>query len=96
MTRQQTMMFIKGPGSDGQGFHQDSYYIPTFPDTLIGAWIAVDRADTVDPLAGSYYVEYLTRRIEDAVMAEIAKIDAMGGALAAIERGYFQRELGRE
>jgi phytanoyl-CoA hydroxylase len=42
----QTMMFIKGPGSDGQGYHQDTYYIPTFPDTLIGAWIAVDRADT--------------------------------------------------
>lgn len=41
----QTMMFIKGPGSDGQGFHQDSFYIPTFPDSLIGAWIAVDRAD---------------------------------------------------
>ncbi len=41
----QTMMFIKGPGADGQGFHQDSYYIPTFPDSLIGAWIAVDRAD---------------------------------------------------
>jgi phytanoyl-CoA hydroxylase len=41
----QTMMFIKGPGSDGQGFHQDTYYIPTFPDTLIGAWIAVDPAD---------------------------------------------------
>jgi phytanoyl-CoA hydroxylase len=42
----QTMMFIKGPGSDGQGFHQDSYYIPTFPDSLIGAWVAVDMADT--------------------------------------------------
>jgi len=42
----QTMMFIKAPGSDGQGMHQDSYYIPTFPDTLLGAWIAVDRADT--------------------------------------------------
>jgi len=42
----QTMMFIKGPGAFGQGFHQDSYYIPTFPDTLIGAWIALDRADT--------------------------------------------------
>jgi len=42
----QTMLFIKGPGSDGQGLHQDSYYIPTFPDTLLGAWIAVDRADT--------------------------------------------------
>jgi ectoine hydroxylase-related dioxygenase (phytanoyl-CoA dioxygenase family) len=42
----QTMMFIKGPGQDGQGFHQDTYYIPTFPDTLLGAWIALDRADT--------------------------------------------------
>ncbi len=42
----QTMMFIKGPGANGQGYHQDSYYIPTFPDSLIGAWIALDRADT--------------------------------------------------
>ncbi len=41
----QTMMFIKGPGALGQGFHQDTYYIPTFPDTLIGAWIALDPAD---------------------------------------------------
>lgn len=42
----QTMLFIKAPGANGQGFHQDSYYIPTFPDSLIGAWIALDRADT--------------------------------------------------
>lgn len=42
----QTMLFTKAPGSNGQGFHQDSYYIPTFPDTLIGAWIAIDHADT--------------------------------------------------
>jgi len=42
----QTMMFIKGPGAFGQGFHQDTYYIPTFPDSLIGAWIALDKADT--------------------------------------------------
>lgn len=42
----QTMMFIKGPGKEGQGFHQDTYYIPTFPDTLLGAWIALDPADT--------------------------------------------------
>lgn len=41
----QTMLFTKAPGSNGQGFHQDSYYIPTFPDSLIGAWIAIDRAD---------------------------------------------------
>jgi hypothetical protein len=41
----QTMLFFKQPGQPGQGYHQDSYYIPTFPDTLIGAWLAVDRAD---------------------------------------------------
>ena len=40
----QTMLFFKQPGQPGQGFHQDSYYIPTQPDTLIGAWIAIDRA----------------------------------------------------
>jgi phytanoyl-CoA hydroxylase len=41
----QTMYFIKSPGGAGQGYHQDSYYIPTYPDSLCGAWIAVDRAD---------------------------------------------------
>lgn len=41
----QTMLFFKQPGQPGQGFHQDSYYIPTFPDTLCGAWLALTRAD---------------------------------------------------
>ena len=41
----QTMLFIKPPGGEGQGWHQDSYYIPTLPDTLCGAWLAIDRAD---------------------------------------------------
>jgi phytanoyl-CoA hydroxylase len=41
----QTMLFLKPPGSDGQGYHQDSYYIPTLPDTLCGAWLAIDPAD---------------------------------------------------
>lgn len=41
----QTMLFLKGPGKPGQGWHQDSYYIPTSPDTLCGAWIAVDDVD---------------------------------------------------
>lgn len=41
----QTMLFIRAPGSEGQGWHQDSYYIPTFPDSLLGAWIAVDPVD---------------------------------------------------
>jgi phytanoyl-CoA hydroxylase len=42
----QTMLFIKPPGSPGQGYHQDSFHIITEPDTLIGAWLALDRADT--------------------------------------------------
>lgn len=41
----QTMLFLKGPGKPGQGWHQDSYYIPTQPDTLCGAWIAIDDCD---------------------------------------------------
>jgi phytanoyl-CoA hydroxylase len=41
----QTMLFLKPPGGAGQGYHQDSFYIPTIPDTLIGAWIALDDAD---------------------------------------------------
>jgi ectoine hydroxylase-related dioxygenase (phytanoyl-CoA dioxygenase family) len=41
----QTMLFLKPPGSAGQGYHQDAYYIPTKPDTLCGAWLALDRAD---------------------------------------------------
>ncbi|HEY57091.1 MAG TPA: methylmalonyl-CoA mutase family protein [Anaerolineae bacterium] len=50
-------------------------------------------ADTVDPLAGSYYVEYLTDEIQRRAEAYIAKIDEMGGALAAIEKGYIQQEI---
>src|SRR5690349_15828748 len=41
----QSMLFFKQPGQPGQGYHQDSYYIPTFPDSLCGAWLAIDRAD---------------------------------------------------
>jgi hypothetical protein len=41
----QTMLFFKQPGQPGQGYHQDSYYIPTLPDTLCGAWLALTRAD---------------------------------------------------
>ena len=53
-------------------------------------------AETIDPLAGSYYVETLTKQIEEAAFAEMETIFAMGGATKAIERGYFQRALGNE
>lgn len=51
--------------------------------------------DTVDPLAGSYFIENLTNEIETAAWAYIEKIDAMGGAVQAIEEGYIQEEIAR-
>ena len=50
-------------------------------------------ADTIDPFAGSYYVEYLTNQIEEKAAKYIEQIDAMGGAVAAIEKGFMQREI---
>ncbi len=50
-------------------------------------------ADTIDPLAGSYFVENLTDQLEAKAVEYIAKIDEMGGALIAIEQGYVQGEI---
>jgi methylmalonyl-CoA mutase N-terminal domain/subunit len=50
-------------------------------------------ANTVDPLAGSYYVEALTNEIESRAQLYIEKIDSLGGTLKAIEQGYVQREI---
>jgi len=52
-------------------------------------------ADTVDPLAGSYFVEALTDEVEAGAWAYIERIDAMGGAVAAIEAGFMQDEIER-
>jgi methylmalonyl-CoA mutase N-terminal domain/subunit len=49
--------------------------------------------NTVDPLAGSYFVERLTKDMEEAAYAYFDKLDAMGGMVAAIERGYPQKEI---
>ncbi len=50
-------------------------------------------ADTVDPLAGSYYVESLTDALEAQAQEYIDKVEALGGSVRAIERGYIQREI---
>ncbi|MEW5701704.1 MAG: methylmalonyl-CoA mutase family protein [Candidatus Zixiibacteriota bacterium] len=51
--------------------------------------------NTIDPLAGSYFVESLTRQMEDAAEEIFAEIERRGGVLAGIEQGYFQRELAK-
>jgi methylmalonyl-CoA mutase, N-terminal domain len=50
-------------------------------------------AQTVDPLAGSYYLESLTTSIEQEARSYLERIDALGGMVAAIERGWVQREM---
>ena len=52
-----------------------------------------DIAATVDPLGGSYYIEHLTDSLEKEAGEYISKIDSVGGAVAAIEQGYQQREI---
>ena len=82
--------------------HDEAHALPSQEAVAVGASIQnivaheTGAADTVDPLAGSYYVESMTKRLEQAVFAEIEKVDAMGGALAAIEGGYFQKELAKQ
>ncbi len=49
--------------------------------------------DTVDPLAGSYYIESLTNEIEEKATRYIEEIDRIGGAVAAVEKGFMQREI---
>jgi methylmalonyl-CoA mutase N-terminal domain/subunit len=49
--------------------------------------------DTVDPMGGSYHVEYLTNEIEEKAAEYIEQIEGMGGAVAAIEKGFMQREI---
>jgi len=51
--------------------------------------------DTVDPLAGSYFIESLTDAVEDGAWAYLQRIDALGGAVAAIEAGFMQDEIER-
>jgi methylmalonyl-CoA mutase, N-terminal domain len=52
-------------------------------------------ANTVDPLAGSYYVEALTATLERGALALMEKVEALGGAVAAIRAGFFQDEIAR-
>ncbi|MET0271042.1 MAG: methylmalonyl-CoA mutase family protein [Sphingomonas sp.] len=82
--------------------HDEAHSLPAEEAIRVGAAIQhivaheTGVAETIDPLAGSYYVETLTKQMEDAAFAEMDRVFAMGGALKAIEQGYFQRALGRE
>jgi methylmalonyl-CoA mutase N-terminal domain/subunit len=56
----------------------------------------VGLRDTVDPLAGSYFIETITKQMENKILEEMAKIDALGGMVHAVASGYVQREVARQ
>jgi methylmalonyl-CoA mutase N-terminal domain/subunit len=53
-------------------------------------------ASTVDPLGGAYEIEHLTDRVEEEARRYLERVEAMGGSLVAVERGFFQSEIARE
>src|ERR1051325_1685105 len=72
---------------------EDSFKIALRTQQIIANETGVTK--TVDPMAGSHYVEYLTNRIEEEVEKYLRKIDRMGGALSAVEKAFFQDEIRR-
>ncbi len=82
--------------------YDEAYTIPTPQSALISLrtlQILMDEVglrDTVDPLAGSYFIETITKQMEDKILEEMKEIEDYGGMLKAIEDGYVQAKLARQ
>lgn len=80
----------------------EAYTIPTPRAALISLRTfqilmeEIGLRDTVDPLAGSYFIETLTKQMEQKIIEEMKKIDEIGGMIKAVETGYVQREVSRQ
>jgi methylmalonyl-CoA mutase, N-terminal domain len=70
---------------------EESVKIALRTQQIIGTETGVSK--TVDPMGGSYYIEYLTAKIEEEVNEYLKRIESMGGALVAVEKGFFQEEI---
>ena len=98
-----TMQALAAVLGGTQSLHTNSYDEAYAPPTEAAVTIALRTqqiiayesgvADTADPLAGAYCIEALTNQIEQEATKYIDKIDEMGGAVAAIEKGYMQHEI---
>ncbi|MFW6114795.1 MAG: acyl-CoA mutase large subunit family protein [Thermodesulfobacteriota bacterium] len=82
--------------------YDEAYTIPTPHSALISLRTLqllmeeVGLRDTVDPLAGSYFIESLTKQMEEKIIEEIEKIDKLGGMVKAISSGHIQKEVARQ
>jgi methylmalonyl-CoA mutase N-terminal domain/subunit len=80
----------------------EAYTIPTERAALLSLrtfQILMDEIglrDTVDPLAGSYFVETLTKQMEEKILEEMEKVEKLGGMVEAVASGYVQREVARQ
>jgi methylmalonyl-CoA mutase N-terminal domain/subunit len=80
----------------------EAFTIPTEKSTLLALRTLqmlmdeVGLRDTVDPLAGSYFIETLTKEMEDKMVEEMKRVDEIGGMIKAVETGYVQREVARQ
>jgi methylmalonyl-CoA mutase N-terminal domain/subunit len=80
----------------------EAYTIPTERAALLSLrtfQILMDEIglrDTVDPLAGSYFLETLTKQMEEKILEEMGKVDQVGGMVKAVSSGYVQREVARQ
>jgi methylmalonyl-CoA mutase N-terminal domain/subunit len=80
----------------------EAYTIPTERAALLSLrtfQILMDEMglrDTVDPLGGSYFMETLTKEMEEKILEEMEKIEKMGGMVEAVASGYVQREVARQ
>lgn len=82
--------------------YDEAYQTPTAASATVAVRIQQILAHetgvtkSVDPLAGSYYVETLTKRIEEQVFAYLDRIEQIGGAVTAIEKGFYQTEIAEQ
>jgi methylmalonyl-CoA mutase N-terminal domain/subunit len=80
----------------------EAYTIPTERAALLSLRTLeilmeeVGLRDTVDPLAGSYFIETLTRQMEDKVLEEMQEVEKIGGVVRAVAQGYIQRKVSRQ
>ena len=82
--------------------YDEAYTIPTPHSALISlrtCQLLMDEIglrDTVDPLAGSYFIETLTKKMEDKILEHMAEVDRMGGMIQAVGQGIIQRRVSRQ
>lgn len=82
--------------------YDEAYTIPTPHSALISLrtlQLLMDEVglrDTVDPLAGSYFIETLTKQMEEKIVEEMATIDRLGGMVKAVSSGHIQKEVARQ